>query len=164
MKHAGQILKDLRGLTAALQDQTEREKLELHADALIHAETVRPREALEETTIKLGYQVDALTADCDGLRAQVAKLTDFNVGLIWRLEVARRLLSEIHTTAHCISKAGPASTPTLDKAWERFDRLAVMATEGLSKTKPTPTTPNLAAIDSAMQALKSRGDAPEAGK
>ena len=40
-------------------------------------------------------------------------------------------LEDIWTTAHCIAKAGPLHTKTLDEAWQKFTQLSVMAARGL---------------------------------
>ncbi len=48
----------------------------------------------------------------------------------------REALQIIHTQAHCISKAGPLSTPTFAEAWHKFDMLAALATKALSNTQP----------------------------
>ena len=45
----------------------------------------------------------------------------------------REALKEISTEAHCISKAGPLNTPTLQDAWVKFMRMDAMATKALSK-------------------------------
>jgi hypothetical protein len=47
------------------------------------------------------------------------------------LAKAREALDEIRTLAHCISKAGPLHTPTLDDAWAEFDRISVNASRAL---------------------------------
>lgn len=43
----------------------------------------------------------------------------------------RGALQYIGTTAHCISLSGPATTPTLQDAWSKFDRISVMCTSAL---------------------------------
>lgn len=55
----------------------------------------------------------------------------------------REALHDIHVTAHCISKAGPLTTPTLQDAWGKFDRIAVKATGALTRRpdSPAPTCP-----------------------
>jgi regulator of replication initiation timing len=45
----------------------------------------------------------------------------------------REALKEISTTAHCIAKAGPLNTPTLQDAWGKFMYIDAMATKALSK-------------------------------
>ncbi len=45
----------------------------------------------------------------------------------------REALKEISTTAHCIAKAGPLNTPTLQDAWGKFMHIDAMATKALSK-------------------------------
>jgi hypothetical protein len=45
----------------------------------------------------------------------------------------REALKEISTTAHCIAKAGPLNTPTLQDAWVKFMHIDAMATKALSK-------------------------------
>jgi hypothetical protein len=45
----------------------------------------------------------------------------------------REALKEISTTAHCIAKAGPLNTPTLQDAWGKFMAIDAMATKALSK-------------------------------
>ena len=44
----------------------------------------------------------------------------------------REALKEISTTAHCIAKAGPLNTPTLQDAWWKFMHIDAMATKALS--------------------------------
>ncbi len=41
-------------------------------------------------------------------------------------------LSEIHQYTHCIAKAGPLSTKTLDEAWGKFMKISAMAIKTLS--------------------------------
>ena len=45
----------------------------------------------------------------------------------------RETLEEISTTAHCIAKAGPLHTPTLQDAWGKFMQIDTMAKKALSK-------------------------------
>ena len=45
----------------------------------------------------------------------------------------REALKEISTTAHCIAKAGPLHTPTLQDAWGKFMQIDTMAKKALSK-------------------------------
>jgi hypothetical protein len=45
-----------------------------------------------------------------------------------KLDEALAALHDIHITAHCIAKAGPANTPTLQDAWAKFMKIAAMAT------------------------------------
>jgi len=45
----------------------------------------------------------------------------------------REALKEISTEAHCIAKAGPLNTPTLQDAWGKFMHIDAMATKALSK-------------------------------
>ncbi len=45
----------------------------------------------------------------------------------------REALKEISTDAHCIAKAGPLNTPTLQDAWGKFMAIDAMATKALSK-------------------------------
>jgi hypothetical protein len=49
------------------------------------------------------------------------------------LASARDALEEISTVAHCISKAGQLDTPDLASAWNKFDRISVMATNAIWK-------------------------------
>ncbi len=60
------------------------------------------------------------------LREYIEKLERENAKL-------REALEEIATTAHCIAKAGPLTTPTLQDAWGKFMRIDTMATKALSK-------------------------------
>lgn len=48
----------------------------------------------------------------------------------------RAALSDIHLKAHCLTKAGPLHTLTLDKAWGHFMKIGVMATAALAERKP----------------------------
>ena len=61
---------------------------------------------------------------------------DANLERIMQLRAALRIaceaLDNIHITAHCIAKAGPLNTPTLQDAWGKFMDLEVMAVKGLS--------------------------------
>ncbi len=45
----------------------------------------------------------------------------------------RAALEDIRTTAHCIAKAGPLHTPTLQDAWAKFNQISVAATVALSR-------------------------------
>ncbi len=65
----------------------------------------------------------------------VSVATDLSTALN-QLRQAREELNSIHTTAHCISKAGPLNTPTLQDAWRKFDLIAVMATNALTTSAP----------------------------
>lgn len=89
------------------------------------------------------------TAECIKLRAEVAALTASftpNGALARENETLRAqvremtaALDDIHTTAHCISKAGPLSTPDLASAWNKFDQIAVKAARALAAArKGTP--------------------------
>jgi len=60
------------------------------------------------------------------LREYIEKLERENAKL-------REALKEISTTAHCIAKAGPLNTPTLQDAWGKFVAIDAMATKALSK-------------------------------
>ena len=52
-----------------------------------------------------------------------------------KLDEVRGVISNIHDEAHCIEKAGPISTPTLDIAWGKFGHLALKATQALQLLK-----------------------------
>jgi hypothetical protein len=60
------------------------------------------------------------------LREYIEKLERENAKL-------REALKEISTTAHCIAKAGPLNTLTLQDAWGKFMAIDAMATKALSK-------------------------------
>jgi len=47
----------------------------------------------------------------------------------------RKALEDIATTAHCIAKAGPLTTPTLQDAWGKFIKIDSMASNALSKNR-----------------------------
>lgn len=47
----------------------------------------------------------------------------------------RAALSDIGTTAHCLAKAGPLTTPTLDAAWSHFMAISAKATGALGGVK-----------------------------
>jgi hypothetical protein len=47
----------------------------------------------------------------------------------------RKALEDIATTAHCIAKAGPLTTPTLQDAWGKFMKIDSMASNALSKNR-----------------------------
>jgi len=53
-----------------------------------------------------------------------------------KLVLARAALSDIHLTAHCIAKAGPLHTPTLQDAWGRFMEISAKATNAAYLTRP----------------------------
>ncbi len=56
--------------------------------------------------------------------------------------VLRAALEDIRTTAHCLAKAGPLSTPTLDKAWGHFLSIDAKASAALFKARThQPTSP-----------------------
>jgi hypothetical protein len=44
----------------------------------------------------------------------------------------RKALEDIATTAHCIAKAGPLTTPTLQDAWGKFMKIDSMASNALA--------------------------------
>lgn len=50
----------------------------------------------------------------------------------------KEALRDIATTAHCIAKAGPLTTPTLQDAWSKFMKIDSMASNALSKNKTQP--------------------------
>lgn len=47
--------------------------------------------------------------------------------LLESLEIARKTLDDIHLQAHCIAKAGPLNTPTLQDAWGKFMEISAKA-------------------------------------
>lgn len=47
----------------------------------------------------------------------------------------KEVLRDIATTAHCIAKAGPLNTPTLQDAWGKFMKIDSMASNALSRNK-----------------------------
>ena len=49
----------------------------------------------------------------------------------------RAALEDIHLTAHCIAKAGPLNTPTLDIAWGKFMEIGAKATNALYRSRDT---------------------------
>jgi regulator of replication initiation timing len=62
-----------------------------------------------------------------------ATVQDENTRLRAENAKLREALKEISTTAHCIAKAGPLNTPTLQDAWGKFMAIDAMATKALSK-------------------------------
>jgi hypothetical protein len=48
------------------------------------------------------------------------------------VERLREALSEIRTSAHCIAKAGPLNTPTLQDAWSKFMMISAAASGALA--------------------------------
>lgn len=76
--------------------------------------------------------------------------------------VMRSALQEIHTQAHCISKAGPLSTPTLTDAWNKFDMLAAIATRPLSTKAGKTMIPRAVLLEcrDALQSLYNEQSAP----
>ncbi len=66
---------------------------------------------------------------------EVAKTKADLVKLVWDNSEMKRALEDIHTTAHCLAKAGPLHTPDLATAWVRFMEISVKATAALSAAK-----------------------------
>lgn len=62
-------------------------------------------------------------------------LGDLNEKLDAALDITLAALDDIHISAHCIAKAGPFGTPTLDKAWPQFMELAVKATNAIYQAR-----------------------------
>lgn len=86
---------------------------------------------LERENAELREQVDAYVAsgvswNGEWVNTKANKLERENAKL-------REALKEISTTAHCIAKAGPLNTPTLQDAWGKFMAIDAMATKALSK-------------------------------
>ncbi len=50
----------------------------------------------------------------------------------------RAALEDISTTAHCLAKAGPLNTPTLDAAWGHFLDIDRKATNALAAARQVP--------------------------
>ncbi len=69
-----------------------------------------------------------LQAILDERREVVTRIGALNTTL-------RAALDDIHLTAHCLAKAGPLVTPTLDEAWSHFNRIAAKATNALHQTQ-----------------------------
>ncbi len=67
-----------------------------------------------------------LQAILDERREVVTRIGALNTTL-------RAALDDIHLTAHCLAKAGPLVTPTLDVAWSHFNRIAAKATAALAR-------------------------------
>ncbi len=85
---------------------------ELENDLKVQSETyTESRKFTTETIRTTAKQRDSAQQQCESMRAG---------------------LQEIRTQAHCISKAGPLSTPTLADAWNKFDMLSVLAVKALS--------------------------------
>ncbi len=47
----------------------------------------------------------------------------------------RAALEDISTIAHCLAKAGPLNTPTLQAAWGQFMRIDSMVTAALAAAR-----------------------------
>ncbi len=54
------------------------------------------------------------------------------------IDLLRAALDDIRTTAHCLAKAGPLNTPTLQDAWSQFMRLEVIAAQALFEANAKP--------------------------
>ncbi len=67
--------------------------------------------------------------------SEVAQIKSEHIQLVLAHHDLRAALSDIHTRAHCLAKAGPLHTPKLDVAWQHFMELGVMATAALSKSR-----------------------------
>lgn len=63
---------------------------------------------------------------------EIGKVIDATINLLSKYESS---LQEIRVFAHCVAKAGPLNTPTLQDAWSKFMEISAMASKGLSKQK-----------------------------
>ncbi len=91
-------------------------------------DTPRSNAAAFHATWPIGFQ-----------RADSGRVVDLKVAqqLETELAAARAALSDIHTTAHCLAKAGPLHTPDLKTAWSHFLHLSAKATLALAAQAET---------------------------
>lgn len=101
---------------------------------VVEGELLDARGALEAQRKNYIDLCEAVTGD-DGTIA--GTIDPFALAKRLRAENAklRTALDDIHIWAHCIAKAGPLHTPTLEAVWPAFNRIAVMATAGLQRIK-----------------------------
>jgi hypothetical protein len=110
-------------------------------------DTVEPTEA--ELHLMADIAGNTIEIGLDGMPPQVYMFLLGRIRQHVAAEVARETaelreaLSDISTHAHCLAKAGPINTPTLDDAWMHFTRLSVTATAALRPTahKSSPPPP-----------------------
>ena len=88
---------------------------------------------LENENASLREYADKLADGLPCLPKDIEVLREANLGLAKENHALREALKEISTTAHCIAKAGPLNTPTLQDAWVKFMHIDAMATKALSK-------------------------------
>ncbi len=68
---------------------------------------------------------DLLNAALTAARTELEGKRKINQRLTEELKDMAQEVSDIGTTAHCISLSGPATTPTLQDAWSKFDGISV---------------------------------------
>jgi hypothetical protein len=104
-------------------------------------DTVEPTEA----DLELAGNIDQINPSSNSEVLAAAILIRRHVDAEVSRETAelREALSEISAYAHCLAKAGPLNTPTLDDAWMHFTQLSVAAAAALRPTahKSSPPPP-----------------------
>lgn len=87
----------------------------------------------------LRKELDQMSITEAALRESLTALSRESVEYRHKIETENAALKEalrdIATTAHCIAKAGPLNTPTLQDAWGKFMKIDSMASNALSKSK-----------------------------
>lgn len=90
------------------------------------------QEALDSIPIRFlanDYWVEGIRR----MATAVEALQTENKRLRESLDLSRETLSDIHLQAHCIAKAGPLNTPTLQDAWGKFMEIAAKASGAAHK-------------------------------
>ena len=99
-------------------------------------------------------QEKALAEEIDYLQTRLDRLRKY--GRQWRedgddadgffqtdaekVEILRAALDDIHTSAHCIAKSGPVTTPDLSTAWGKFMEIGAKAGHALYRTRERKET------------------------
>ncbi len=81
-------------------------------------------------------EVAAIKADYHSARMLKNEALASWAKLAERHDQALIILEDLRTSAHCLAKAGPLSTPTLQDAWGRFMELEIQAVRAINTLKP----------------------------
>ena len=114
-----------------------------------YAQLLEQNEALTKENAELkAWKESALSLNAEMDEQYLAKMLGGELGKSCRKIIAEKVpmlveenaalkeaLRDIATTAHCIAKAGPLTTPTLQDAWGKFMKIDSMASNALAKNK-----------------------------